>query len=133
MKNSQRVSFKDIEAFLAFLPESELQIVNLLRRIVVDCIPDCQEKLAYNVPFFYRRSRICYVWPSSVPWGGLKEGVAIGFCRGSELIDEGDYFDKKGKGIALKVFLTVEELDLDLLKFYIYEACLIDGNANHKV
>ena len=52
MKNSQRVSFKDIEAFLAFLPESELQIVNLLRRIVVDCIPDCQEKLAYNVPFF---------------------------------------------------------------------------------
>jgi hypothetical protein len=104
MKSPQKVTFKDIEAFLAYLPESELRIVNLLRRIIIDCIPDCQEKLAYNVLFFYRRSRICYVWPGSIPWGGFKEGVAIGFCRGSELIDEGDYFDKRGKGIALKVF-----------------------------
>ena len=130
MKRPQKVNFKDIEAFLAYLPESELRIVNLLRRIIIDCIPDCQEKLAYNVLFFYRRSRICYVWPGSIPRGGFKEGVAIGFCRGSELIDEGDYFDKRGKGIALKVFLKTEEVNVDLLKSYIYEAFLIDANTN---
>jgi hypothetical protein len=38
-----------------------------LRNIVLECMPDCKEKLAYNVPFTIV-ILICYIWPATIPW-----------------------------------------------------------------
>lgn len=126
MKTIQQVKFRDVDDFLFFLPIDELAIVELLRQIITECLPNSTEKLSYNVPFFYGRSRICYVWPAAIPWGGIKAGVAIGFCRGSEFKDESDYLERRGKSIALKVFQQVGDIDIDLLKSYLFEASDID-------
>jgi hypothetical protein len=123
MGNPQGIQFKSIEEFLDYLPEEELEIVLHLRKIIVECITDCKERLAYNVPFYYRHSRICYIWPASIPWGKVEKGVAIGFCKGASFLDE--TFETT-KFISKRTFTSVKEIDVDLLKQQIYEAVLID-------
>ncbi len=119
MGNPQKIHFDTIEEFLDYLPVDELEIVLFLRKIILECMPDCKEKLAYNVPFYYRHSRICFIWPASVPWGKVAQGVAIGFCKGDSLMDESFATTKF-------TFNSIDEIDVDLLKQQIQEAILLD-------
>lgn len=112
------------------MPEEELEITEFLREIIFEEIADCKEKLAYNVPFYYRHSRVCYIWPSSVPWGGIDSGVALGFCKGYLLSDEIDYLERKDrKEIRTKTFLSVKQIERELLRSYLLEAKEIDEQS----
>lgn len=122
MENTQGLEFKTTEEFLDYLPEEEVEIVLFLRNIILNCM-DGKEKLAYNVPFYYRHSRICYIWPASIPRGKVEKGVAIGFCKGKLLSD--DTFETT-KFASKQTFTSVKEIDVALLKQQIYEAVLID-------
>ena len=124
MGNPQGIQVKSIDEFLDNLPEDELEIVLFLRKIILECMPDCKEKLAYNVPFYYRHSRICYIWPASIPWGKVEKGVAIGFCKGISFLDE--TFETT-KFTSKLTFNSVKEIDVPLLKQQIYEAILVDN------
>lgn len=123
MGNPQGIQFGSVDEFLDQLPEGELEIVLFLRKIILECMPDLKEKLAYNVPFYYRHSRICYIWPASIPWGKVTYGVAIGFCKGASFLDE--TFETT-KFTSKLTFNSVKEIDVALLKQQIYEAILID-------
>ena len=133
MNQIQKLQFRNIDDFLEYLPETELKLVQALRKIVLDCIPFAQEKLAYNVPFYYRHTRICFIWPATVPWGAVAQGVALGFCRGNLLSDE-IYFLEKGSRheVYCKVFTDVREIDTDLLKAYLFEAVEIDDQLHRQ-
>jgi hypothetical protein len=123
MGNPQGMQFKTIDEFLDYLPEDELEIVLFLRKIILECIPNCKEKLAYNVPFYYCHSRICYIWPASIPWGKVEKGVAIGFCKGASFLDE---TFATTKFTSKQTFTSLKEIDVNLLRQQIYEAVLID-------
>lgn len=129
MPKMQNVHFKNVEEFLEYLPEHERIIVDHLREIVLECIPECREKLAYNVPYYYKNSRICYIWPSSVPWGNVKlSGVQFGFCQGHLLHDEINYLEKgTRKQVYTKTFFNISDIDTDLLRAYIFEAVEVDS------
>lgn len=134
MNQFQNVKFGDIDEFLDFLPEDELEIVEFLRAVVFDCISNCREKLSYNVPYYYRHSRICFIWPASVPWGNVKQkGVLFGFCNGNLLTDDLNWLDKgKRKYVYTKTFTKIEQIDIDLLKTYIFEAVEVDEKLKKK-
>ncbi len=135
MKNKfQDVDFKNVEEFLDYLPANELVIVEYLRKLIFDCIPNCREKLSYNVPYYYRNKNICFIWPSSVQWGNMKErGVRLGFTSGNLLHDEINYLDKGDrKQVYWKDFYKVKDIDVDLLKSYIFEAGKIDESITKK-
>ncbi|MFV8326074.1 DUF1801 domain-containing protein [Flavobacterium sp. ZS1P14] len=123
MGNTQGIQFSTVDTFLDYLPEEELEVVLFLRKIILECIPNCKEKLAYNVPFYYCHSRICYIWPASIPWGKVEKGVAIGFCKNASFLDE--TFETT-QFASKSVFSTVKEIDVALLRQQIYEAVLID-------
>jgi hypothetical protein len=128
----QPVDFKTIADFLAYLPEPELELVDALRALVFECIPDCTERLSYNVPFYYRRSRICYIWPGSVPWGTIKSGVQLGFCEGW-LLPDAEYLEAGNrKQVYVKTFATVKEINVPRLRQLLYEAVLIDEEKGRK-
>lgn len=130
MNKFQHTKFKSVGAFLDYLPEKEREIVEALRNLITESLPECEEKLSYNVPFYYRHSRICYIWPASIPWGGVKSGVALGFCRGHLLSDEYRYIESgKRKQIYTKTFHSVDEIEPEILKEYLYEAYEIDGGG----
>jgi hypothetical protein len=135
MNKIQPVNFRNIDEFLIFLPENELEIVQYLRQLIRDSIPECREKLAYNVPFYYKHSRICFIWPPSVPWGNVKiKGVQLGFCNGYLLKDESNYLEKGNrKQVTWKAFTSVNEIDSELLRSFIHEATLIDDSLKRKI
>lgn len=129
MGNPQIIKFKNIGDFLDSLPDNELQIVEILRDLVLESIPNCIEKLAYNVPFYYRHSRVVFIWPASVPWGSVDSGVALGFCKGTQLFDL-DTADNKA--IGRKVFNSPKDININEIRQIIYEAVLLDEQA-HKL
>ncbi len=125
----QNVDFGNIEEFLAFLPNDELPIVELLRNIIFDCMPECEERLVYNVPYFRRHKNICFIWPGSVTWGNSqRKGVRLGFINGNLMADEINYLDKGDrKFVYWKDFFDMNDIDPDLVKSYIFQAIIIDG------
>lgn len=127
MNQFQNVDFKTVNDFLRFLPEDELRIVSALRLLVQECIPDAKEKLAYNVPYYYRYARICFIWPASVPWGKLqKTGVEFGFCKG-HLLSDSFYLEKGNrKEVSIKRFNSVKDIDFEQLRQLLYEAVILD-------
>lgn len=125
----QNVDFRSVDEFLTFLPDAELEIVEFLRQIIFNCIPDVREQLAYNVAYYKRYKNICFIWPASILWGKTKtyEGVRLGFVNGYLLQDEINYLDKGNrKQVYWKDFSDINEIDVELLKTYIYEAAFID-------
>jgi hypothetical protein len=131
----QDVSFRSVEEFLDYLPEDELKIVERLRKIIFDCVPGVTEKLSYNVPFFKMNKGMFFIWPSAVLWGKTKtyDGVRFGFQQGFLLTDEKNYLDKGDrKQVYYKDFLSIKDIDTELLSTYIFEALLVDGRFRKK-
>jgi hypothetical protein len=115
--------------FWEHLLENERVLVDVLRQIVLENLPPgCKEKLTYNVPFYYGKKRICLIWPASVPWGGFKSGVFLGFCQGDKLKDTSRYLTHgSNKKIFYKIFHTVEEIDVAAIVSLLKEAVETDG------
>lgn len=130
MGKMQEVNFRNVEEFLEYLPETEREIVDRLRELVLECLPICKEKLAYNVPFYYRNKRICYIWPPSVKWGNSKmEGVEFGFCYGNLLDDELNFLEKgTRKQIFFKKIMSLHDIDEDMIKAYLFMASDVDDS-----
>lgn len=126
----QPVNFSSVDDFLGFLPENEKKIVDILRALVFQAIPECTEKLSYNVPYYYRNKRICYIWPSSVPWGNVKlDGVQLGFCYGNLIPDEIGFLEKgKRKQVYVKTFLSPTDIEHDMVKTYLEMALEVDSS-----
>ena len=103
--------------FWEHLPDDERIITDVLRQIVLETLPAyCKEKLTYNVPFYYGKRRICLIWPASVPWGGVSNGVLFGFCQGPKLIDNDRYLiHGTNKQVYYKIFQSPDEIELDPL------------------
>lgn len=125
----QNVNFDNLDEFFDFLPAKELKIVEYLRAIILECLPNCTEKLAYNVLYFRRKSNVCFLWPASILWGKKKtyEGVRLGFTKGYLMQDDINYLDKGNrKQVYWRDYKSIKEIDPDILKAYLYDALLLD-------
>ena len=114
------------------LPENERLMVDVLRQIVLENLPDyCKEKISFNVPFFYGIKGICIIWPSTIPRGGIKEGVLLGFWQGNQLRDLDAYLTRgSNKKVFYKIYKKVEEIDEKAIRKLLSEAVNFDRKAN---
>jgi len=125
----QNVSFLRVEDLLDFLPDDERLMVDVLRELVFESVPDVTERLSFNVPFYKRNKSICFIWPASVLWGKKKtyEGVRFGFAKGYLMVDDIAYLDKgTRKQIYWRDFKELTSNDITILRSYLYQAVLID-------
>lgn len=133
------IKFQSFVEFWEYLPEDERLIVDVLRQIIKENLPaNHKEKLAYNVPYYYGNKRICLIWPGSVPWGGFRSGVFLGFCQGYKLIDPDNYLDHgTNKQVYFKIFHSVDEIDEEAIAKLLKEAVELDklsvGKGKKKV
>lgn len=128
----QKLMAISIIQFYERLPENERLIVDVLRQIIIENLPThCREKISYNVPFFYGNRGICIVWPASIPRGGIKEGVLLGFWYGCYLHDVDHYLSKgTNEKIFYKIYHALEEIDEVAIAKLLQEAVRIDeGNS----
>jgi hypothetical protein len=128
-RRMQDVRFRTVDEFLDYLPEDQYAVTVALRDLVLDAIPDVMEHLAYNVPYYKRRSNICFIWPGAIPWGKqISDTVRLGFTKGYLLEDTPGYLDKgTRKQVYWRDFRTVSDIDTDIVTAYLTIACEIDN------
>lgn len=128
------IKFDSVNDFFDFIPGNERAIAEVLREIIFECIPAVEEKLSYNVPYYYGNRRICFIWPSSIPWGNVeKDGVLFGLCYGNLLTDDLNYLEKgQRKQVFAKTFLDVSDINEDLVRNYLFQAVDLDEGFGRK-
>ena len=116
------------------LPEEEKIMVDVLRQIIIETLPEyCKEKISYNVPFFYGNKGICIIWPSTVPRGGIKKGVLLGFWYGHKLNDPDGFLSRgTNKQIFFKIYHSVDEVKEKPIKKLLKEAIKLDSTFKKK-
>lgn len=119
---------KSIAQLYELLPDNERIIVDVLRQIVKQNLPaDCKEKISFSVPYFYRNRGICIIWPATVPRGGIKKGVLLGYWYGNKLIDADQYLTHgTNKQIFYKIFHDVKEIREKPIVKLLKEAVALD-------
>ena len=129
-KHSQEaIKIKSLLHLFEILPEEERIIVDVLRQIIIENLPlGYKEKISYNVPFFYGKKGICIIWPATIPRGGIKEGVLLGFWYGNKLKDADHYLTHgTNKQVFYKIFKTAEEITEEAIIKLLHEAVELDS------
>ena len=123
------IKFQSFVEFWEYIPDNERIITDVLRGIILKTLPETtKEKLTYNVPFYYGRRRICLIWPASIPWGGIKSGVLLGFCYGNKLKDADAYLTHgTNKQIFYKIYHSTEEINRIAIVRLLKEAIELDA------
>jgi Domain of unknown function (DU1801). len=128
------MKIKNLIELFSILPEDERIIVDVLRQIIIESLPAyCREKISYNVPYFYGNKGICIIWPATVPRGGIKSGVLLGFWYGNKLKDSDGFLERgTNKQIFYKIYYKPEEIDDRPVKRLLREAVKLDGRFGTK-
>ena len=122
------MKIKSLPELFDAISEEERIIVDVLRAIILEFGKGAiKEKISYNVPYFFRNHGICIVWPSSIPRGGISEGVLLGFWYGNMLKDEDGYLSHgTNKQIFYRIFTSADDIDVDAIRKLLSEALLYD-------
>ncbi|GHN03246.1 hypothetical protein WSM22_47350 [Cytophagales bacterium WSM2-2] len=110
------------------LPEHERLTVDVLRQIIKENVPtSVKEKISFNVPYFYGKKGLCIVWPATIPRGGIKEGVLLGYWYGSRLKDVDKYLTHgTNKRVFYKIYRSVQEINEKAIVKLLKEAVELD-------
>jgi len=129
-----KLNIRSVLQLSELLPENERIIVDVLRGLILEQLPAyCKEKISYNVPFFYGNKGICITWPASIPRGGIKEGVLLGFWYGNKLKDVDQYLDRgTNKQIFYKIYKSPEDIDPTAIGKLLKEALVLDAGFKTK-
>jgi hypothetical protein len=128
MKPGSSIKIKSFLHLYEVLPENERIITDILRQIIIQYLPaGYKEKISYNIPFFYGKKGICIIWPATIPRGGIKEGVLLGFWYGNRINDADNYLTHgSNKQIFYKIFKSAEEIDENAIVKLLREAVRVD-------
>ena len=109
--------------FLDYLPEDEFVIVEEVRALIKECVPQIKEKLSYNVPFYALQKNLFFIWPACIPWGKVpRNKVHLGFTNGHLLPDPYNVLESGSRKFVRVIALpTNEALDTEMIRFYLFE------------
>lgn len=127
-KSVSSAKIRSILQLMEMLEPEERIMVDVLRQIITENLPPyCKEKISYNVPYFYGKRGICIIWPASIPRGGIKEGVLLGFWQGNRLRDKDNYLTHgTNKKIFYKIYKRAEEINEKAIVKLLKEAVRVD-------
>lgn len=130
-----------VDEALLNLPREERIMVQRLRMLVKECLPNASEQAYYGlgVPFYRHNRLICFIWPPSISWGpsrsetSKKKGVTLGFCQGNRMSNEEGHLLPEGrKQVYCMYFQKLVDIDEPLVRSLLFEAGLIDESFRRK-
>lgn len=84
------------------------------------------DKLRFKIPFYYRKSWICYLNPSK------NNSIKFAFVRGNELSNSQGILNSKGRKQVWSIELTkLSEIPIKELTEIIQEAILLDETVTY--
>ncbi len=109
-----------VELFIQSLPDRQREITIFLDHLLMEN-PEITSRIRYKIPFYYRKSWICYLNPIN------EQGVELAFTRGNELSNQQGILVSKGRKqvYGLDVF-DVRKIPLQSLQEVIQEALILD-------
>jgi len=119
------------ELFFRSITPKEMQIVSKLQNHLKN-FPTLEERISYSVLYYFQNSRVCFIWPASIPLGP-KSGVQLGFCNGYLLEDPQRILEKKDrKQVYTLTFQNTEEIDEILVRSFLDNALAVDRTLFQK-
>jgi hypothetical protein len=119
---------KDFDAFFEALTPLEQAICFRIRRLITENFPQLRETWAYGAPFYKGNSRICFLYPASLPYSGINKGVNFGFNKGCLLSNEQGLLQcGERKEVAYIPILQENEILEPVFLEILHEAILLDG------
>lgn len=88
----------NVDAYLFTLTDPQQIIANRLRLLLFELVPEIQEKLSFNIPFYHYFGMFCYI-------NAIPDGIDLGFCRGKDLVEEFPHFESRNRAIVASVTL----------------------------
>ncbi|PJZ43760.1 DUF1801 domain-containing protein [Leptospira brenneri] len=122
---------KKFVAFYKSLSKEELEIVTKLKEITSQ-FPSLDERISYSVLYYFKNSRICFIWPASIKQGP-KTGVQFGFCNGYLIDDKYNVLEKENrKQVYCITYHNPSQIKESVLKEYLQNAIAIDETLYSK-
>jgi hypothetical protein len=116
----------EVEEFISGYEGDTLEVMKYLHDLMMDQ-PGIYCKLSFKIPFYYRNSWICYIYPQK------KGGIEFVFTRGDELSNEQGILDARGrKQVAGLMLKTLDDIPQESLFEVIQEAILLDESVSYK-
>jgi hypothetical protein len=116
----------EVEEYINGFEGDRLEVMRYLHDLMMDQ-PGISCKISFKIPFYYRNSWICYIYPQK------KGGIEFVFTRGHELSNDQGLLDAKGRkevaGIMLK---KLNDIPQQGLLEVIQEAILLDESVPYK-
>lgn len=105
-----------IDTWLASLPTTQRPILDRLRSLIVEAVPNAVEELKWNRPCYSSNKRLfCYLHTS-------KGHATLGFHNGASLSDPGKRLEGDGKDMRHIKLRTLDDLDESYFRSMITEA-----------
>jgi hypothetical protein len=97
-------------------------------------LPPAKKKFLTMCLFFYGNKGICIIWPATIPGGGIKEGVLLGFWYGNKLTDGDNYLTHgSNKKIFYRIFRNAEDIDEKAIIKLLKEAVKLDSISGGRI
>ncbi|MEE9432004.1 MAG: DUF1801 domain-containing protein [Melioribacteraceae bacterium] len=110
----------DVEYYILNKDGNQNEVLQYFHNLMMS-FPEIVSKIRYQIPFYYRKSWICYLNPTK------NNEVEFAFTRGNELSNEQGLLESKGRKQVYSItFPNVKEIRKEKILEIIQEAILLD-------
>lgn len=115
----------NVEIYIDELEGEQKLIASTLHDLMMT-FPEVTNKIRYKIPFYFRKSWICYINPIK------KDGIEFCFLRADELSNESGILDFKArKQVAGISIFDHKKIPLPAITNVLNEAMLLDGEVKY--
>ncbi|MBL0144640.1 MAG: DUF1801 domain-containing protein [Chitinophagaceae bacterium] len=112
-----------VDIYLDELPPTQKIIAQKVRSLILELVPNVQEKFSYKLPFYHFFGILCFI--NKIP-----NGIDVGFCRGQDLLDEFPQLEvKKRKILASIALYNIKDIKEKELREIIIAAAIWNEEA----
>jgi hypothetical protein len=116
-----------VETYILDQPEPQQSIMQYLHELIMGHT-GMRASIRYKIPFYDRKSWICYLNPTK------DDGVELAFTRANELSNEQGLLNfRERKQVAGVVYYQLEEIEEAVLLEVLQEALLLDETVKYNV
>lgn len=108
-------------------PDNVREVMTYLHQLIT-LSPEMVPRITYKIPFYYRKSWVCYLSPT-------RDGrVELAFTRGVELSNEQGLLEARGRKQVMSVtFSSVADIPAETVLEVLQEALLLDETVKYSL